>query len=256
MNWLILHPRVLFVVSLVLMWSATRLGVALSAWRDKGDEVAGDRYGLIVGATLTLTGLIVGFSFSMSVGRYDQRKNLEAGEANAIGTEYVRADLLADPAAAAKARTLLKAYLERRILFYTSRDDSQLREVDVRTAQLQKQLWEVTRAAGAAQPTPVVALAVSGMNDVLNSQGYAQAAWWNTIPSEAWLLMMLIALCGNALVGAGTRDAKAERRLSLVLPLMTALSFFLIADIDSPRNGVIRVTPQNLQSLADSFRAP
>ena len=92
------------------------------------------------------------------------------------------------------------------------------------------------------------------MNDVLNSQGYTQAAWWNRIPHAAWALMGLIAICCNLLIGYGARDAKAESRLLLVLPLVTALSFFLIADIDSPRGGVIRVAPQNLLSLEASLR--
>jgi hypothetical protein len=93
------------------------------------------------------------------------------------------------------------------------------------------------------------------MNDVLNSQGYTQAAWWNRIPIAAWVLMAVIAICCNVLVGYGVKDAKAERILLLVLPLVASIAFFLIADIDSPRGGVIRVKPQNLYSLVESVRA-
>ena len=53
--------------------------------------------------------------------------------------------------------------------------------------------------------------------------------------------MAAIAICCNLLIGYGVRDAKTESRLLLVLPLVVAISFFLIADIDSPRGGVIRV---------------
>ena len=121
----------------------------------------------------------------MAINRYDQRKNYEEAEANAIGTEYVRADLL--PAdAAAKIRALLTTYTDERILFYTTRDPSELQRVNVHVAQLQNQLWAAVVPAAEAQPTPVVALAVAGMNDVLNSQGYTQAAWWNRIPIAAW----------------------------------------------------------------------
>jgi protein-S-isoprenylcysteine O-methyltransferase Ste14 len=94
------------------------------------------------------------------------------------------------------------------------------------------------------------------MNDVLNSQGYTQAAWWNRIPVAAWALLLLIAVCSNVMVGYGARNAKAERGLLLVLPLIVAIAFFLIADIDSPRGGVIRVFPQNLHNLAESLRSP
>ncbi len=93
------------------------------------------------------------------------------------------------------------------------------------------------------------------MNDVLNSQGYTQAAWWNRIPIAAWSLMAAIAICCNLLVGYGVRGLKGESILLLVLPLVVSISFFLIADIDSPRGDVIRVKPQNLLSLSESLRA-
>ena len=80
-------------------------------------------------------------------------------------------------------RALLRSYLDQRVLFYETRDDRRLRQIDAATAQLETDLWSAVRAPAVAQPTPVVALAVSGMNDVLNSQGYTQAAWWNRIPS-------------------------------------------------------------------------
>jgi hypothetical protein len=92
------------------------------------------------------------------------------------------------------------------------------------------------------------------MNDVLNSQGYTQAALWNRIPLAAWGLMAAIAICANLLVGYGARRAEAERTLMLVLPFVVSISFLLIADIDSPRGGVILVKPQNLVSLAESIQ--
>ncbi len=91
------------------------------------------------------------------------------------------------------------------------------------------------------------------MNDVLNSQGYTQAAWWNRIPRAAWLLMGLIAVCSNALVGYGAKSARLHDVLLLILPLVVAIAFLLIADIDSPRGGLIHVYPQNLQALKASL---
>jgi hypothetical protein len=99
-----------------------------------------------------------------------------------------------------------------------------------------------------------MALVVKGMNDVLNAQGYTQAAWWNRIPQAAWLLMLIIAVCSNLLIGYGSHRTKARRILLIVLPLIVSISFFLIADIDSPRGGLIHVKAQNLKSLAESLR--
>jgi hypothetical protein len=245
------YPLVLFVVSLLVLWLCARLGASLRR-RGELDEAMREDFGVVLAATLTLLGLIIGFTFSMATTRYDLRKNYEEAEANAIGTEYVRADLM-PPENAARMRTLLRAYVDQRVLFYTARDRRQLKQINDYTAQLQSQLWSSVTTPAKAQPTPVIALAVAGMNDVLNSQGYTQAAWWNRIPRAAWMLMAVIAICCNLLIGYGARRAEKEGVLLMVLPLLVSISFFLIADIDSPRGGVIRVKPQNLHSLRDSL---
>jgi hypothetical protein len=245
------YPLLVFAVSLTLLWLAIRIGAVL-ARRWKRDEDHKDDFNLVLSATLTLLGLIIAFTFSMAVGRYDQRKNLEAEEANAIGTEYMRATLLPGPDAA-RARSLLKEYTQQRILFYTADHPGAMPEVDARTLQLQKDMWTLVAAAAGAAPHPVMALIVSGMNDVLNSQGYAQAAAWNRIPRSAWILMLAISLLCHVLVGFRARNLQAERLLLLALPLAMAISFSLIADVDAPRRGLIRVEPKNLLSLAESL---
>jgi len=255
MGHLIDYPPIVFAVSFVVLWLSTKLGSSILRRRLQLTDDAREDFSVVLAATMTLLGLIIGFSFSMAISRYDQRKNMEEEEANAIGTEYVRADLL--PAAdAARVRALLKGYVEQRMLFYSTRDAEALREINSRTARLQTELWSSVVGPATAQPTPLSALVVAGMNDVLNSQGYTQAAWWNRIPVAAWALLLVIAVCANVMVGYGARNPKAEGKLLLVLPLIAAISFFLIADIDSPRGGVIRVHPQNLESLAESLRSP
>ena len=109
------YPFLVLVVSLCVLWASASIG----AWFRKRTHEPGEErhqdFEIILGATLTLLGLIIGFTFSMAVSRYDQRKNYEEQEANAIGTEYVRADLF-PPGNAAKVRALLKSYLEQRII--------------------------------------------------------------------------------------------------------------------------------------------
>jgi hypothetical protein len=244
-------PVIFSVFALGLLWSAAQFGAALRRRRALVEE-ARDDFGTVQAASLTLLGLIIGFSFSMAVGRYDLRKNYEEAEANAIGTEYVRAGLL--PASdAAGVRAKLKKYLDLRVEFYEARDPADLQRIDSETNQLQAELWSAVERPGLAQPTPVTALAVSGMNDVLNSQGYTQAAWWNRIPVSAWVLMVLIAIACNLLVGYGARSVTMKSTLLFVLPLVIAIAFLLIADIDSPRGGLIHVAPQNLVSLSRSL---
>jgi len=246
------YPLLVFAISFVGMWFSAWLGPFLRRRLELNESVRDD-FGLIMAATLTLLGLIIGFTFSMALNRYDQRKNYEEEEANAIGTEFVRASLL--PAeASVNVRALLVGYLDQRIHFYQTQNSEELANINAQTAKLQSDLWTAVQKPAVAQPSPLIALAVSGMNDVLNSQGYTQAAWWNRIPVAAWGLMGLIAICSNLLVGYGARKPKEEVRMLLILPLIVAVAFFLIADIDSPRGGLIHVVPQNLISLAQSLR--
>ncbi len=253
MNIELNHPLVIFAGSLLLLWFTAWTGFSIFRRRRSREEGLIEDFGGILAATLTLLALIVGFTFSMAIARYDLRKNYEEAEANAIGTEFVRADLL-PPVDAAKVRGLLRRYLDQRILFYTTQDEQQLHQVDARTAQLQAELWSSVATATVAQPTSLpIALAAAGMNDTLNSQGYTQAAWWNRIPHAAWWLMIALAVCCNLLVGYGARTPNAHPVLLLVLPLAFAIAFMLIADIDSPRGGFIHVVPADLQSLSESL---
>jgi hypothetical protein len=246
-------PFLVFGIAFLAQWFSAWLADWSRVWIRPLREREREDLGVVLSAALTLLGLLIAFSFSMATSRDDQRKNFEEAEANAIGTAYVRAGLLPAPDAA-KVRELLRTYLNQRELFYTTRDERQLRQIAAHTTALQSELWSSMHAVATAQPTPLVALAVSSMNDVLNSQGYTQAAWWNRIPVAAWGLMMAIAICCNLLLGYRARGSL----LLLVMPFIVSISFFLIADIDSPRGGVIRVLPQNLVALSQSLnrRAP
>ena len=246
------YPLLVFAVSLAAQSLAAGAGDVLRSRIHHLGEEERDNFGIELSATLTLLGLLIGFSFSMAISRYDQRKNYEEAEANAIGTAYVRADLLS-AGDVAEVRELLRKYLDERVLFYTTRDRERLAKINRDTAELQSRLWAAVRPEATAQPTPVMALVISGMNDVLNSQGYTQAAWWNRIPIAAWALMAAIALCCNVLIGYGAR--RRDWHTFLILPITISLAFFLIADIDSPRGGAILVAPHNLISLSESLQA-
>lgn len=243
------RPYVVLVLTLFALWIAVQLGAIVRRLKPPAEEERRDLE-LIVSSSLTLLALIIGFSFSMAVNRYDQRKNYEAEEANAIGTEYVRAGLLM-PNDAATIRNSLKQYLQERILFYRERDPQRLAQIEAESGRLEEQMWATVEHAAAKQPTPPIALAVSGMNDVLNQQGYTQSAWLNRIPAGAWTLMVLLAIGCSLLIGYA-----AQRKGGLLFttfPVMIAIAFFLIADIDSPRRGIIRVIPQDLIHLSQTL---
>ncbi|WP_028218613.1 bestrophin-like domain [Paraburkholderia oxyphila] len=252
MAQLIHHPAYLFIALIALLSVAAACGALIMQRVFPLSNDARDNYNVVQGATLTLLALLIGFTLSMAVSRYDQRKNYEEEEANAIGTEYVRADLIGE-ADAPKVKALLAQYLELRIENYKTRSGPELAAINNKTTELQAQLWTSVRGVALERPTPISALVVSGMNDVLNTQGYTQAAWANRIPVSAWGLMMLIAFFSNLMQGYGARGSTGRRVLLFVLPITVALSLSLIADIDSPRGGLIRVVPINMISLQQSL---
>ena len=253
MHFLLDHPVIFLLVLLIVLGSATRVGAALRNRYGPLEESRRGDFDIVLGATLTLLSLIVGFTFSMAANRYDLRKNYEEAEANAIGTAYARADLL--PAAdAARVHELLREYTKLRIRFYTITNytfatERLLDELSQTTNSMQKRLWSAVVAPVSANQTAPMALVAAAMNDALNSQGYAQAASWNRIPPGAWALLCTIGLVATIMIGFRFDTGSRQRMLMLILPTLVAISFFLISDIDCPRGGIIRVLPQNLMAL-------
>lgn len=248
-------PVPIFIITFAVLCVAAWLGATRF---DRLHAEAGTlrrEFGVIQNATLTLLGLIVGFTFSMALDRYEQRKGFEAEEANAILTAYQRADLL--PAAdGARVRALLRDYLEQRLRYFSTRNPLAVDEFNVATSRLQSELWAAVAGPASANPNSVTALVASGVNDVVNAQGDTHAAWENRIPGTAWMMMGAIAIFATLLVGIGLRRPAGFSHMLAVLPLVIAIAFFLIADIESPRLGIIRVLPDNLVALAELLRAP
>ncbi len=250
MSTLIDNPFAVFAIAVLAQWGAAFAGDLLRRTLRPLKKEEREDFDTVLTATLTLLALIIGFSFSMAVTRFDQRKNYEEAEANAIETEYLRADLLPTEAAAS-VRQFLKSYIEQRVDFYNS--NGQPRQfAGVSPARVQDELWSSVVGAAGAQPNPIVGLAVSGMNEVFNSRADTNAAWLNRIPTGAWALMLLIAIFANLLLGY--RERSSGRHALLVLPVIASIAFFLIADIDSPYVGVISVAPHNLVATSEAMR--
>jgi hypothetical protein len=246
------RPGVLFIVLLILFIAAVALGafvlrrLAVLPAEDRDD------FNIVQTSTLTLLALLVGFSLSMAVNRYDLRKTLEESEANAIGTEYARADLV-DAAVGAEMKSALIRYTRLRVASYVTRAPDALTRIEHDTTDVETHLWQLATVVAKDQPTPIGALVVAGMNDALNAQDYSEAARINHIPSGAWFLMIIIALVGCVVQGYGAKGSLRKGLLITILPATVALSLALIADIDSPKGGLIRVEPRDLGRLLKSL---
>lgn len=242
-------PLLVLGLSFGILALSAKLGDFIRKRSGASEERPRDDLGVVLAGTLTLLGLIIGFSFSMATTRYELRKSCEQIEANAIATEWVRSDLL--PADAPKLHELLKMYLDKRLLFYAVRNPQRLRAISFETSQLQNDLWSTIRSGFASAPPPVQGMLISGLNDVMNSEASTQAAFDNRVPLVAWLLIVVIASGCSFLIGL--RAHRTDWLVFLVIPIAVSISLFLIADLDSPREGAIRNGPKNLIRLTDAI---
>jgi hypothetical protein len=245
-------PLLLFVVSFGLQWAAARAGVRLRSRRKTPDTADSSDFETARNVAFTLLAVIIGFTLSMSVSRFDQRKSCEEAEANAIGTEFSRLELLPTETTVA-GQALLRDYLRLRLASFSGQDPQASERLNVETERAQTKLWEVVAHAAASQPTPVTALAIAGMNEVIDSQGFMLAAWRNRLPLAVWGLTVLVAIGASFLFGFGASRNSATTLW--VLPLSISIAFLLIAEIDSPSSGFVRVQPENLLSAARTIGA-
>jgi hypothetical protein len=205
-------------------------------------------------ALLGLAALLIGFTFSMAQARYDARKEIVLGKANAIGTTYLRAQLL-DDARAEELRALLRRYVDVRLAFgVAGADRDRTEELLRQSSELADQIWARVSAAGRADHTPTTALLVSSTNEMLDAGEAYLAAFANPLPVTVFLVLVLVTGVAMGAVGYECGlEAKMRALGMLVAPLLLALVIALVFDLAHPRIGIIRVHDPILMRLKQSF---
>lgn len=219
------------------------------------DEPRKAQIGTIQGAVLGMLALLLGFTFSMAVTRYESRRDLVLKEANAIGTTYLRASFL--PEAHAKAvEDLLRRYTDARLSFYTAGNDStKISAAEDQTARLQRELWVHTVAASKESPSPITATFITALNDTIDLDATRLHALRSHVPGAVWLLLLIVAGAGCFASGYGAGAGGKRNGFSdVMLPLLVAVVITLIADFDRPRQGLIGISQQPLIDLQQSLR--
>jgi undecaprenyl pyrophosphate phosphatase UppP len=210
----------------------------------------------ISGAIFGLLALLLGFTFSMSLSRFDLRKQLVVQEANGIGTTYLRAGLLPEPDRSAVAG-LLRSYVEARLDFYNLRDDqAQFKNVIDRTVKMQDELW--SHAADVVQKgdrSATTALFVQSLNEVIDLHAERVAAMENHVPESVLLLLLLVAMLAAMLVGYGCGLAQRRHFFSTsIVAFLIGMVILVIIDLDRPNHGLIRVSQKSMIRLHDSIK--
>jgi hypothetical protein len=213
---------------------------------DKKSPHVGDIQGTVLG----MLALLLGFSFSMALGRYDARRLLVVKEANAIGTTYLRASML--PAAHQEpARAALRRYVDTRVHGRLRANDPVAFAETVRVSDdIQRELWTHAKAAAAEAPTPVTVAFVNSLNEVIDTDAERVAAGRARIPPPVWALLLVVAGFGCFI--AALRDGADDIRshlTSLFLPILITLVISLILDLSQPLRGFISASQQPLIDL-------
>ncbi|MDB6023675.1 MAG: hypothetical protein JWQ04_3532 [Pedosphaera sp.] len=208
----------------------------------------------IVTAMFGLLAFMLGFTFSLAASRFDARRVLVIEEANAIGTTYLRAGLLSEPYRT-EIRKLLREYVKARV---TSVQSGEIPQGMARADEMQERLWAEAVAAGGKNPGSILTgLFISSLNEVIDLHAKRIAfGLRNHIPTSIWAALCFLAVCTMGTMGYHTGLAGA-RSLLVIIPLVLTFSsvLFLIADLDHPQKGLLRVSQQALIDLLDKWNA-
>lgn len=224
------------------MIACSELGRRLARMRAARDpEGAWQGVGVVDGAMFGLLGLLVAFTFSGASSRFDMRRNLIVQETNAIGTAYLRLDLL--PVESQPAlRESFRRYLDARIKIYESFPDiPEVRRQLERARLLEPDIWSRSRsaAAGSQAATMLLLPAVNAMFDLANTRSLTTMMH---PPGIIYALLFGLALASATLAGYGMAKSKFRNWFHIVgYAAVTAGAFYVIVDIEHPRLGVIQI---------------
>lgn len=214
-----------------------------------------DQAKIVLGAILSLLGLLIGFVLSISIGGYNERQKTEENEMVVIGVALQRTQLLA-PEQQEKAEKLLHEYLDARIEFFRAETQTENRNWRVISAEKQNQLWQIAVAEANKTPNPVIASVLAAYNDLYVAQEKTMVSWRYQIPNIVWALLIFFAIVSNFLIGYNARKEQGVNTIILLLPFLITMALFIIAEIDIPGKGVIHVTPDDLMALKEIWEGP
>jgi hypothetical protein len=210
----------------------------------------------IAGAILGLLALLLGFTFQMSLNRFNQRKDLVLKESNAIATAYLRMQLLPEPDRSAVAG-LLRAYVQNRLDFYNLREDpAQFRTILNNSRQLQQQLWShATSAVQKDDREVTTGLFIESLNDVLEQHSNRISAMENHVPEPVLLLLLSVATMSALALGfaCGLQNGRHFFATTMMALLITMV-IIVNLDLDRPRRGLIRVGQESMIRLHENIK--
>lgn len=246
----------LFVVIVAAAEAGRRIGIARLARHSDGLAKGG---GSADAATFALLGLLIAFTFSGAAARFQDRRDLIADEANAIGTAYLRVDLLPSDVQA-PLRELFRRYADVRVTVYGQVLDDATTEAKLReSAELQAAIWTMAASAVLREgtPTSTSALVIGALNEMIELTGIRTMATRSHPPAVVFLLLITMSVICALLIGYATSQNTTRSWLhTLTFAAVISLTVYVIVDLEYPRVGLIQVDAADdmLLQVRDSMR--
>lgn len=243
--WLAATPpwavgALLFVASLLALAFGRAMGKRLAPVQDDSD-------GFLLSSVLGLLALLLGFSFALAIDRYETRRVLVQQEANAVGTAYLRAQLLEEPHRS-RIRSILIRYTENRIVL-ASTGPGHNRELLTRNDQLIADYWSASAAAfPSIRELDFSSAFIESVNAVIDIEATRKSARVARLPAEVFVLLMIYVVASAGVLGMAGRGWRSLGLSALFLALLT-LALMLILDIDRPAAGGVREAQGPMERL-------
>jgi hypothetical protein len=254
-----INEWILFTAFLVCLFAAIEIGFLLGRRvRSVMDDPSRSEINMIQAAVLGMLALLLGFTFSMATSRFDVRKQLVLEESNAIGTTFLRAQLLPEPQRT-EVSNLLRHYVDVRLEFYSAGiDPVMLREASDKTEQAHRELWSRAVVVGQKDPRAVTTgVFIQSLNEMIDLHAKRMAALENHVPEVVFILLYLVSTLSLGMVGYG---CGLGTRRNLLMPMTAAFLIasivLIVVDLDRPRRGLVKVSQQRLIDLQESLRKP
>jgi Protein of unknown function (DUF4239) len=262
----VLDDVMFFVVSavgLLMLFVASRhIGTIHHRWvlnrhpERHGD--ATDSTGYLVSSALALLGLLIGFTFSMAVERFDERRHAVNEEANAISTVYIRAGLFNEPIASRLQASIAHYAAERREFVAAGEDQQRLDLVARRAAATQSEIWAIMKSALATPDGAGLTTAtLTSMNEMFDMASTRQALIEAHIPPMVMAVLISFATATAYLLGYGSaHEQRGHNAATTIVFALVAIAIALIIDLDRPRMGFIKVDQDPMERVIISLSPP
>ena len=237
---------------LALWWGRRRGLLAAAASADDAERRTG-HVGVVLGALLGLLGLMLGFTFAGASGRYIERQRLIVVEANALGTAWLRADLV-DAAARDSLRSALRAYADHRVALAGTVDHEAISRMDAEIDADCTRMWDAAVAGVRAVPASAM-LVLPPVNEVIDLHGERKAVARLQLPLA--VVALLVVAAGVSIFAIGYADGlmgARHRVFAVSLAGLIALAVWLTIDLDHPREGLTQVDPSAIVEVRDSMK--